>query len=266
MGRALDPTLPVTVTASLELALQTDCGYAELGGCPGQGGIPPGRDVSGALLAGQVVDCRLGQHGDGQRAGVAEPGGVYRRGDDRLPIRVTAGPLITVDQIGEPRPGTGSIARGCPVPAAARSSSLNSSGTSMTPPPTGSIRSGVWQRLEEHPGGRGGAGPGLRGRAGDPVPGPDGGDDQLAVTVMQVIEAAQHLVAAVSSTYNFLGMSARSGSDAWAVGIYGNNTTGAADTLILHWNGTAWSKINSPTVQHTNFGLDGVSAVSGSDA
>src|SRR5258708_18490295 len=50
-----------------------------------------------------------------------------------------------------------------------------------------------------------------------------------------------------SLTYNFLeGVSAVSGSDAWAVGSYDDNTTGASKTLVLHWNGTTWSKIESP--------------------
>jgi hypothetical protein len=30
-----------------------------------------------------------------------------------------------------------------------------------------------------------------------------------------------------------------SGSDAWAVGFY---DTAVSNTLILHWNGTAWAK------------------------
>jgi Bacterial Ig-like domain (group 3) len=66
-----------------------------------------------------------------------------------------------------------------------------------------------------------------------------------------------------SSNY-LLGVSARSGSDAWAVGNYDNN--GVSDSLVLHWNGTAWSQVNSPTARYTDFGLEGVSAVSGSDA
>jgi hypothetical protein len=42
--------------------------------------------------------------------------------------------------------------------------------------------------------------------------------------------------------YNALtSVSADSASDAWAVGSYVSNTTGVRDTLILHWNGTAWS-------------------------
>jgi hypothetical protein len=30
--------------------------------------------------------------------------------------------------------------------------------------------------------------------------------------------------------------------DAWAAGSCRNNTTGATNTLILHWNGTSWSR------------------------
>ncbi len=60
-------------------------------------------------------------------------------------------------------------------------------------------------------------------------------------------------------------MSARSGSDAWAVGNYWN-TTGLSRSLILHWNGTAWSKINSPNPGPTANRLSGVSARSGTDA
>jgi len=42
--------------------------------------------------------------------------------------------------------------------------------------------------------------------------------------------------------YNALtSVSANSANDAWAAGSYINDTTGVRDTLILHWNGTAWS-------------------------
>ena len=64
-----------------------------------------------------------------------------------------------------------------------------------------------------------------------------------------------------SSTYNTLtSVSADSASDAWAVGSYANNNTGVRDTLILHWNGTAWSRVASPN-PGTRFNvLNGVSA------
>jgi len=55
-------------------------------------------------------------------------------------------------------------------------------------------------------------------------------------------------------------VSADSASDAWAVGSYVSNTTGVRDTLILHWNGTAWSRVPSPS-PGTRFNvLNGVSA------
>jgi hypothetical protein len=66
---------------------------------------------------------------------------------------------------------------------------------------------------------------------------------------------------------NFLyGVSARSGSDAWAVGFYWNGTAGAYDSLILHWDGMAWSRIKSPNPGRFANHLYGVSARSGSDA
>ncbi len=70
-----------------------------------------------------------------------------------------------------------------------------------------------------------------------------------------------------SPTSNLLaGVSAVSGSDAWAVGSYNDATTGASKTLVLHWNGTAWSKVKSPSPGSSFSQLYGVSAVSGSDA
>jgi hypothetical protein len=48
-------------------------------------------------------------------------------------------------------------------------------------------------------------------------------------------------------SFNYLyGVSADSAIDAWAVGVYGDPTTGTGATLVLHWNGTNWSKVDSP--------------------
>jgi hypothetical protein len=61
-------------------------------------------------------------------------------------------------------------------------------------------------------------------------------------------------------------VSAVSATDAWAVGTYEVDTpTGLANrTLLLRWNGTAWSKVKVPGGASTS--LHEVSAVSGTDA
>jgi len=74
-----------------------------------------------------------------------------------------------------------------------------------------------------------------------------------------------------SSDYSSLnGVSADSATDAWAVGYYINPTTGAFETLALHWNGTKWSTVSSPNPGGTSSGdqstLSGVSAESATDA
>jgi hypothetical protein len=71
------------------------------------------------------------------------------------------------------------------------------------------------------------------------------------------------------TTSNFLtGVSAHSATDAWAVGGYINPTTGASETLALHWNGTKWSKVASPNPGGSSdySYLNGVSANSATDA
>jgi hypothetical protein len=60
------------------------------------------------------------------------------------------------------------------------------------------------------------------------------------------------------------GVAAVSANDVWAVGNY-FNTDGHAQTLIEHWNGTAWGLIPSPNPGTANNFLFGVSAVSASD-
>jgi hypothetical protein len=70
-----------------------------------------------------------------------------------------------------------------------------------------------------------------------------------------------------SGTNVLEGVSATSGSDAWAVGNYSSyDTPGRSRTLVLHWDGTAWSTVNSPTPGPGANRLAGVSARSGSDA
>ncbi len=43
------------------------------------------------------------------------------------------------------------------------------------------------------------------------------------------------------------GVSSRSPTDAWTAGQYMNSTNFLWHTLILHWNGSAWAKVPSPT-------------------
>jgi hypothetical protein len=68
------------------------------------------------------------------------------------------------------------------------------------------------------------------------------------------------------SSYDVLdGVSAVSASDAWAVGDY-SSSKGATDvTLILRWNGKAWTRVPSPSPNPNSSGVNnlaGVSAVS----
>ncbi len=60
-------------------------------------------------------------------------------------------------------------------------------------------------------------------------------------------------------------VSADSAGDAWAVGNT-LSSTGSVDTLILHWNGKAWSHVSSPTPANSGLSLSGVTAISSSAA
>jgi hypothetical protein len=60
-------------------------------------------------------------------------------------------------------------------------------------------------------------------------------------------------------------VTAVSADDVWAVGSSENTTTGDYSTLIVHWNGTAWSQVPSPNPSTPQNGLTGVSAASASD-
>jgi hypothetical protein len=61
------------------------------------------------------------------------------------------------------------------------------------------------------------------------------------------------------------GVSAVSASDAWAVGNYSSNKGDTQITLILRWNGRAWTRVPSPSPNPNSSGVNnlaGVSAVS----
>src|SRR6266568_8195760 len=68
-----------------------------------------------------------------------------------------------------------------------------------------------------------------------------------------------------STQTNFLlGVTAVSTNDVWAVGSF-RNASGAFQTLTLHWDGTAWSIVASPSPDGAFNDLFGVAAVSTSD-
>jgi hypothetical protein len=65
---------------------------------------------------------------------------------------------------------------------------------------------------------------------------------------------------------NYLyGVSAVSANDVWAVGIQVSSATGTR-TLLLHWNGSAWSEVASPNPGQNGNYLYAVAAISANDA
>ena len=61
------------------------------------------------------------------------------------------------------------------------------------------------------------------------------------------------------------GVAATSAKDAWAVGQY-QSAAGPLRTLIMHWNGTSWTRMPSPNPAPGGDVLNGVAAVSASGA
>jgi hypothetical protein len=67
-----------------------------------------------------------------------------------------------------------------------------------------------------------------------------------------------------STAGSLAGVAAASDSNAWAVGYTG---TGASDNvLMLHWNGTAWSRVTSPKVLTGAGELSAITVISATDA
>jgi glucose/arabinose dehydrogenase len=65
------------------------------------------------------------------------------------------------------------------------------------------------------------------------------------------------------ATHNFLrGVTAVAPNDVWATGYYGPSGTG--QSLFLHWNGSAWSRVPSPNVGENTFPIE-IKAVSAGD-
>jgi hypothetical protein len=59
-------------------------------------------------------------------------------------------------------------------------------------------------------------------------------------------------------------VAATSANDVWAAGNY-DTSTGQAKTLVLHWNGTSWTRVASPAPAAGSV-LRGVAATSSSNA
>ncbi|MDQ2807905.1 MAG: S-layer homology domain-containing protein, partial [Chloroflexota bacterium] len=68
----------------------------------------------------------------------------------------------------------------------------------------------------------------------------------------------------VGSNANYLrAVSALANNDVWAVGAYSTGTVN--QTLVEHWNGSAWSVVPSPNVGSNDNNLTGVSALTSND-
>ena len=61
------------------------------------------------------------------------------------------------------------------------------------------------------------------------------------------------------------GIAAVAKNDVWAVGVYYELTEERQQALILHWDGTLWSQIESPSLGSNAAGLDDVVAISAND-
>ena len=67
------------------------------------------------------------------------------------------------------------------------------------------------------------------------------------------------------TSHNYLnGVAAVSANDVWAVGYYVNGSN-VDQTLVEHWNGSAWSVVSSPNAGTGDNDLYGVAAVSATD-
>ncbi len=71
-----------------------------------------------------------------------------------------------------------------------------------------------------------------------------------------------------SAQNNLHAVAATSATDAWAVGSFSNKHLDlqGAKALIEHWNGSTWSVVASPTTPLGDSELDGVAAISPTDA
>ena len=179
----------------------------------GERSVRPVLPAGGGWRSGQAAGRGLLQQAGRQRPGVAEPGGVHRRGQDRPAARVAARVGVAAQQPRDPgqvlgdlpvRAGRGHGGGQHRVAAPGRLGQLGGGepGRHVHEPAAviGADRGRVIQRKlvqpGEHPPGQPGrvarAAPGAdRGYVGVPLPGPDGRHDQVAVLVEQVVQAVQ---------------------------------------------------------------------------
>jgi len=76
--------------------------------------------------------------------------------------------------------------------------------------------------------------------------------------------AVRPAATAYSTAGGLNGAAAVSNSNAWAVGYAGNSS--APKILMLHWNGTAWSRVTSPSVLTATGELSAITAVTAKSA
>ena len=127
----------------------------------------------------------------------------------------------------------------------------------------------------------------------EPSPSPNGGCDQTQLTDVSAVSATDAWAVGVVddgqaqksyilhwdgtswtrmpgpdpwTAVNLYSVSAVSATDAWAVGDYLNRAGGGWRTLIVHWDGTSWTRVPSPLGESKKATLAGVSAVSATDA
>jgi hypothetical protein len=67
-----------------------------------------------------------------------------------------------------------------------------------------------------------------------------------------------------STNGGLLGVAAAASNDAWAVGYAGRNSS--PKILILHWNGSAWSRVTRPSVLESAGQLSAITVVNSRDA
>ncbi len=93
---------------------------------------------------------------------------------------------------------------------------------------------------------------------------PGGVTAAVAGTLTKPAVVARPAAAYFSTTGGLAGVAAVSADNAWAVGYAGSS--GSPKVLMLHWNGTAWSRVTNPKVLTGPGELTAVTVVNSKDA